>query len=86
MDEGKKLLSDIKWCSNSYEAMENADILVILTEWNQFRALDLGRIKKLLKNPVIVDLRNIYDPDAMLAEGFKYYCIGRPVAGVGSEE
>ena len=86
MIEGKKFLSDIKWCDNSYAAMENADVLVILTEWNQFRALDLDRVKELLKSPVIVDLRNIYDPDAMLSRGFSYYCIGRPVTGVGSTE
>jgi len=58
--------------------MKDADALVVLTEWNEFRALDLERAKKLLRRPVVVDLRNIYAPNEMVAAGFKYTGIGRP--------
>ena len=78
MDEAKKMLSDLTFCSNPYEAMEGADAVAILTEWNEFRALDLTRVKTLLKSPVMVDFRNIYAPADMIDAGFAYYCIGRP--------
>ncbi len=81
MEEAKSLLEGIAWCENAYDATLGADALVIITEWNEFRALDLGRIKSLMKAPVMVDLRNIYNPDEMAAAGFRYTCIGRP--GVG---
>ena len=77
MEEAKALLPDVVWCENAYEAMEGADLLAILTEWNEFRALDPGRMKELLRQPVVVDLRNIYDPLAMRAAGFDYRCVGR---------
>ena len=77
MDEAKQLLPGVEWCANAYAAMEGADVLVILTEWNEFRALDLARVKQLLASPVIVDLRNIYEPDAMAAAGFHYVSVGR---------
>jgi UDPglucose 6-dehydrogenase len=77
MEEAAKLLPNVAWCANAYEAMEGADVLAILTEWNEFRALDFARMKSLLKRPVMVDLRNIYEPDVMRAEGFDYHCIGR---------
>ena len=60
-----------------YEAVEGADAVVILTEWDQFRALDLDRVKLLLNQPVMVDLRNIYRPEDMRARGFRYSSIGR---------
>jgi len=78
MEEAKKLLTNIEWCTNAYETMENADCLVILTEWNEFRALNLERVRKLLAKPVIVDLRNIYEPEDIAAKGFDYTCVGRP--------
>ncbi|MBM3517921.1 MAG: UDP-glucose/GDP-mannose dehydrogenase family protein [Alphaproteobacteria bacterium] len=79
MKEARPILGDdIAWCTNAYEAMDGADALVIVTEWNEFRALDLARVKRLLKQPVMVDLRNIYDPAEMAAQGFEYSCIGRP--------
>jgi UDPglucose 6-dehydrogenase len=59
--------------------MEGADALAILTEWNEFRALDMERAKALLRRPIMVDLRNIYDPLEMAAAGFEYSCVGRPV-------
>ncbi|MFN4311096.1 MAG: UDP-glucose dehydrogenase family protein [Ferrovibrio sp.] len=78
MNEAKKLLQNVVWCSDSYDAASGADALVIITEWNQFRALDLGRMKTLLKQPVLVDLRNIYKPAEMRQAGFSYYSVGRP--------
>ncbi|HUC62810.1 MAG TPA: UDP-glucose/GDP-mannose dehydrogenase family protein [Alphaproteobacteria bacterium] len=78
MDEAKKLLKDVVWCKNAYETMEGADALAIVTEWNEFRALDLARVKTLMKTPIVVDYRNIYEPDAMAAAGFAYSSIGRP--------
>ncbi len=81
MDEAKPLLAGVEFCSNSYEALTGADVLVILTEWNEFRALDLKRVKSLLKSPTIIDLRNIYKPDAMANAGFYYFSLGRPSSG-----
>ncbi len=78
MEEAKPLLPGIDWRENAYAAMEGADVLVILTEWNEFRALDLERVKQLLSGPVIVDLRNIYEPQSMVAAGFRYFSVGRP--------
>ena len=78
MEEADSLLDGVAWCENAYDATEGADALVIITEWNEFRALDLARIKSLMKAPVMVDLRNIYNPDEMAAAGFRYTCIGRP--------
>ena len=81
MDEAKKLLDGVAWRDDAYETMEGADAVVIITEWNQFRLLDLKRIKSLLKEPVMVDLRNIYNSDEMAAAGLRYYSIGRPTSG-----
>jgi UDPglucose 6-dehydrogenase len=78
MAEAKRLLPEAAYCASAYETMEDADALVILTEWNQFRALDLRRVKALLRTPIVIDLRNIYDPAQMAAAGFDYSCIGRP--------
>jgi UDPglucose 6-dehydrogenase len=78
MTEAGHLLKDIQFAKNAYEAAQDADALVIVTEWDQFRALDLDRIKAALKSNVVVDLRNIYSPDDMAAKGFAYTSIGRP--------
>jgi len=67
----------IKYAGNSYECVKGADAVVIMTEWNEFRNLDLAKIKKLLKAPVFFDLRNIYEPEKMKKLGFKYFCVGR---------
>ncbi len=80
LDEARKLLDGVVWCEGVYETMEGADALVIITEWNAFRALDLERVKELMNDPVVVDLRNVYDPQEMTAAGFRYTCVGRPVA------
>jgi len=82
MNEASNLLPGIAMCKSPYEAVKGADALVILTEWDTYRALDLDRLKKELKSPVVVDLRNIYRPDEMAAKGFRYTSIGRPPAGL----
>jgi UDPglucose 6-dehydrogenase len=76
--EARKLLTDVDFKDDPYAAAEGADVLVIITEWDQFRALDLDRIKRLMKKPVLVDLRNIYKPADMQARGFAYSSVGRP--------
>jgi UDPglucose 6-dehydrogenase len=76
--EAKALLPGVAFKDDPYDVAEGADVLVIITEWDQFRALDLDRIKLLMKKPVLVDLRNIYKPDDMLARGFAYTSVGRP--------
>lgn len=76
MEEAKELLEGISYCDDAYHCMEGADAAVILTEWNQFRALDLNRMKELLTQPVLVDLRNIYPLEEVV--GFDYHSIGRP--------
>jgi UDPglucose 6-dehydrogenase len=77
MSEAKKVL-DVEMCPDAYAALEGADGVVILTEWNEFRALDLRAAKRLLKRPLMVDLRNIYRPDEMAKAGFAYVSVGRP--------
>lgn len=77
MHEAGKSLKNVTFCKDAYDALDGADIMTILTEWNEFRALDLDRVKRLLKNPVMVDLRNIYKPHQMAREGFTYLSIGR---------
>ena len=77
MDEAKHMLPDIEYATDEYDAIENADALVFLTEWNQFRALDMERVKRLLKSPKIADLRNIYEPSDMREIGFEYVGVGR---------
>ncbi|MFO1153013.1 MAG: UDP-glucose/GDP-mannose dehydrogenase family protein [Rhodospirillales bacterium] len=78
MNEAKTLLSGIDWRDDAYQAMTGADAVIVLTEWNEFRALDLARMRGLLAAPVVVDLRNIYDPQMMADAGFRYVCVGRP--------
>lgn len=76
-EEAKKLLPDITYAKDEYAAVEDADALVFMTEWNQFRALDMKRVFKLMKNPKIADLRNIYEPEDMRELGFDYIGVGR---------
>jgi len=78
MDEARELLDGVDFKDDPYAAAAGADVLVIITEWDQFRALDLDRIKLLMRTPVLVDLRNIYKPDDMAARGFAYSSVGRP--------
>ncbi|HET6972168.1 MAG TPA: UDP binding domain-containing protein, partial [Phenylobacterium sp.] len=75
--EARALLEGVDFKDNPYDVAEGADALVIITEWDQFRALDLDRIKLLMKSPTLVDLRNIYKPADMRARGFAYTSVGR---------
>ncbi len=77
MEEAKKLLEGVNFCAGAYDAMEGADAVVIITEWNEFRALDLKRVRALLRSPTVIDLRNIYKPADMAEAGFFYFSIGR---------
>lgn len=77
MKAGRKVFKNIKFCKDVYETAKGADCLLVLTEWNEFKEIDFKRIKKLLKQPVIVDGRNIYDPAKMKKLGFRYFGIGR---------
>jgi UDPglucose 6-dehydrogenase len=78
MEEAAKHLDDVDWRDSAYDTLADADALVILTEWNQFRNLDVDRIKELMRAPVVVDLRNIYSPRDMAEAGVRYVSIGRP--------
>ena len=78
MDPSRELLGEAAFCDSSYEAAEGADALVIVTEWNQFRALELDRLRQVMQQPLIVDLRNIYEPAKIAAAGFRYISVGRP--------
>lgn len=77
MHEAAKYLTDIEWSDDAYGTMEGAEALVILTEWNEFRVMDFNRIRSLLKNPLIIDLRNIYTREEMIKENFTYHSVGR---------
>ncbi|HVY88430.1 MAG TPA: UDP-glucose/GDP-mannose dehydrogenase family protein [Hyphomonadaceae bacterium] len=77
MHEAGKLLTEVEFCEGPYQALDKADLMVLITEWDQFRALDLDRVKALLNTPTVVDLRNVYNPHDMRAEGFNYTSIGR---------
>jgi UDPglucose 6-dehydrogenase len=78
MDGCRPLFPTATFCDNAYEAAEGADALVIATEWNQFRKLELDRLHQLLSQPLVIDLRNLYEPEKMAAAGFRYVSIGRP--------
>ena len=77
VENAKKLLKDIKYCNDPYEAAESADALLVLTEWNEFKELDLDKIKDLMKSKLIIDGRNIYNPEEMKKLGFNYISMGR---------
>ena len=77
MKEASRVLPDVTMCENAYQACERGDVLVLMTEWNQFRMLDLGRVKEMLNRPAIVDLRNVYKPSPMREAGFSYVSVGR---------
>ncbi len=78
MKESKKIFNnDIEYCEDAYTVAKDSDALVVLTEWNEFRQLDLGKIKELLKSPIIIDTRNIYEPERMKRLGFDYISTGR---------
>jgi len=78
MNEARKVLNDVDYAKGPYDALDGADALVIVTEWDQFRALDFDRVKAGLDHPVVIDLRNIYKPSDMKRRGFDYFSLGRP--------
>ncbi len=84
MEEAKKCLNDIEWCKDSYQAATDADALVIITEWNEFRALSITRLSEIMKSKTLIDLRNIYKPKEMLERGFHYVSVGRPVVNANA--
>jgi len=77
MEQARLVLSDVEYTEDAYAAIEGADVMVLVTEWDAFRALDLARVKKLLNVPVVVDLRNVYRPEEMARHGLTYSGIGR---------
>ena len=79
MDNARKLMPFIEYVPDTYAAAEGADALVIVTEWNEFRQLDFDRLKKLMRSAVIIDCRNVYDPEDVRKQGFKYFGVGRGV-------
>jgi UDPglucose 6-dehydrogenase len=81
MPHAKELLPDVTYCDGPYSCVQGADALVLVTEWEQLRALDFRRVKAAMKRPVVVDLRNVYRADEMARYGFTYVSIGRPANG-----
>jgi UDPglucose 6-dehydrogenase len=77
MAEAGKVLRDVAFCKDAYETAEGADLLVFMTEWNQFRNLNLPKLKEVMKTPAVADLRNIYEPAKMREAGFQYTAMGR---------
>ena len=86
IEEAKKLMPELEYSADAYATMAGADALVLITEWNEFRALDLERVKSLLRRPLVIDLRNIYNPDEMIAAGLTYHSIGRPPGRPATEQ
>ena len=79
MGEAKPILPEVEWCKDSYDAVDGADAVVIITEWNVFRGLDLNRVRDAMRTPLIIDLRNIFDPAQVAMAGIAYTSVGRPV-------
>jgi UDPglucose 6-dehydrogenase len=77
VEESKKYIKNVKYCDDPYQAVAGCDACVLVTEWNQFRKMDLDKIKELMKNPVFIDLRNVYQEEQMTSAGFKYIGVGR---------
>ena len=77
LEKAKQSLKGVKLCHSPYEACKGADCLLLATEWEEFKKLDLAKVKKLLRQPIVVDARNLYDPKIMAEMGFVYKCIGR---------
>jgi len=89
MTEAAKLLPGVQWCLDAAAALTGDDAVALLTEWNEFRALDTGRMRRLMRGNVVVDLRNVYSPGDMAAAGFEYSSIGRPrrpLANAGGDQ
>ncbi|TAJ08222.1 MAG: UDP-glucose/GDP-mannose dehydrogenase family protein [Nitrospirae bacterium] len=81
LEEATKLLPTLQACKDAYDAAQGADALILMTEWNQFRNLDFERVKRVMRRPIFVDLRNVYEPDRIGALGLRYISVGRPPCG-----
>jgi len=77
IEEARRILPEVDYCTDAYSTAEGADLLVLATEWNQFRNLDFEKIKKSMRRPILVDLRNVYEPERVRSLGFEYYGVGR---------
>jgi len=86
MDAARSVIEGIAYAESAYAAAEGADALVLVTEWNEFRSLDLDRLKAAMQVPVFVDLRNVYRPEEMARNGFHYVGIGRPAGSVRADQ
>jgi UDPglucose 6-dehydrogenase len=86
LEEATKVLPGLTPCTDAYQAVQGADALVLVTEWNQFRNLDFERVKTVMRHPVVIDLRNIYEPSRMAATGLRYVSVGRPPGGIEGGE
>jgi UDPglucose 6-dehydrogenase len=86
MENARRLLDGVHFCSDAYEVAAGADALILVTEWNEFKQLDLARIRAAMRRPVFIDGRNVYDPADMRAMGFDYRGIGRPEAAHDEQE
>ncbi|MGV8853948.1 MAG: UDP-glucose dehydrogenase family protein [Devosia sp.] len=84
MEAAKELIETVEYVSSSYAVAEDADVLVLITEWNEFRSLDLDRLRAAMKSPVLVDLRNVYSFEEASKHGFTYFSVGRPVGAGGT--
>jgi UDPglucose 6-dehydrogenase len=78
MDNARRVLTGVDFCSNAYEAAAGADAVLLLTEWNEFKQIDLARVLSSLRRPVLIDGRNMFVPAEMRAQGFEYASVGRP--------
>jgi UDPglucose 6-dehydrogenase len=84
-ENATRLLADIVFCDDPYQVAEGADGLILVTEWNEFKQLDMARVKALMRQPVLIDGRNIYDPKRMVEMGFTYRGMGRGYNGEGKK-
>lgn len=80
-EEALRRYPELVGCQDPYDVANGADALVLATEWNQFRSLDLDQLKNLLRHPIFLDLRNVYEPERVAEKGFYYVSVGRPTAG-----
>lgn len=86
MDNTRKVFPHIEYCENAYHAIENVDAVAVVTEWNEFKYIDLARVREAVAAPIIFDGRNIYDPERMRRLGFEYHCVGRPAVTLSHRE
>ena len=77
MELARRVLTNVDYCADEYDAAKRSDGLIVVTEWNQFRNLDLNRLNKVMREPNVIDLRNIYEPEMMKTAGFRYLGMGR---------